>query len=162
MSLVEIALMLLNLIICNNIFEKLCYTLEEENPMNGNDDDEERKLSQIVIGYQTPSYIKVRAEQKCGCCQKSNRQESLFPCGKFGVSLMMFEFQFVLCLTILQLIGTCWYEMVDVHKYGHWAVYFLVILDIILALYTILYLMPVCTRRYMLVTDVLFAYYRLK
>lgn len=146
--------MLITRMICNGIYSQLHCTIEEPSPLTDNYEDEERKLSEVVIDYPAPKYIRQKAEKKCGWCQRSNRQESLFPCGKFGISLMVFEFQMVLSSSLLGLIALCWYEAVDIRNYGRWPAYILLVISILVYLYILIYVIPVCLRRFMLVTNV--------
>jgi hypothetical protein len=139
--------------VCNSIFEQLDCTVEEPGLAGEVYEDEEKKLSEIIVDYPVPKYIKRKGEKRC--CQRSNRQEALFPFGKFGISLIMFEFQVVLSSGLLCFIALVWYEVVDIHKYGHWAVYILLAIGIVLYLYLLLLAIPMCLKRYMLVTNVL-------
>jgi len=146
---------------CNTIFQELQCTVEEPGFAGESYEDEEKKLSEIIVDHPVPRYIKRKGEK--GCCQRSNRQEALFPFGKFGVSLIMFEFQVALSSGLLGFIALVWYEVVDIHKYGHWSVYILLVIGVVLYLYLLLHAIPFCLRRYMLVTSVLLALkFRLK
>lgn len=140
---------------CNEIYDELHYTSDESALRNEGYEDEERKLSEVVVDYSVPRYIKHKAEKKCGWCQRSNRQESLFPCGRFGICLIRFEFQLILSSSILAFIALVWYEAVDINNNGHWAIYILLGITILLYLLIILYIIPVCIRRFMLVTNVI-------
>lgn len=150
-----IVLVLVARLICNSIYEEL--RCEVEQPMAGGEtiEDEEKKLSEIVVDHPTPRYISRKAEKKCGWCQRSNRQEALFPFGRFGVSLLVFNFQLALSSSLLGLIALVWYEAVDIHKYGHWAVYILLAFGAILYLYLIFHGVPLSVKKFMLVTNVL-------
>lgn len=146
--------MLITRMASDNVYDKLVYIEEEEDISNNGYEEEEHKLSKDQSEYRIPMYITKKAEKKCGWCQRSNRHESLFPCGKFGISLMMFEFQFAKNSSLLALIALFWYEIVDIHNNGHWAVYILLVIGILVYLYGLIYLVPVCTRRHMLITNV--------
>eukprot|EP00826_Nyctotherus_ovalis_P050751 TRINITY_DN6259_c0_g1_i11.p1 TRINITY_DN6259_c0_g1~~TRINITY_DN6259_c0_g1_i11.p1 ORF type:complete len:306 (+),score=87.81 TRINITY_DN6259_c0_g1_i11:828-1745(+) len=149
-----IVLVLVTRMKCNSIFKQLQYTVDDSEQLSETFEDEEKKLSEIVVDYPIPKYIRNKAEMKCAWCQRSNRQEALFPCGKFGISLMVFEFQVVLSSSLLGLIALVWYELVDIYKYGHWAVYILLAVGIVLYFYLLLHAIPLSVRRFMLVTSI--------
>jgi len=140
---------------CDTVLEELSYSMEEQGRISEvENNDEENRLSQVVIDLQPPKYIKKRAEQKC--CQRLNRQEALFPCGRCGISMMLFELQLILNFSLLALMALGWYEMIEIKEKLHWGWYFFASFVILVYLYCAFYILPVCIRKFMLATNVSF------
>ena len=137
---------------CDSILEELSCTFEEG--IARQRDDEEVKLSEVVVDLQPPKYIKQKARRMC--CQKLNRQEALFPCGKCGIKIILLEFQLILNISLLSLIALIWHETTEIYHDSDdssWLFLFIAV-AVLFFIYSAFYILPVCVRKYMLITNV--------
>lgn len=136
--------------ICDSILDKLSCRVEESRQ-----EDEENGLNEVSVELVAPDYVKLRAGKRCcSCCKRSNRQEALFPCGRFGIGALLFQFQFTLNISLLALVALGGHQILDVKNHNEKWQYVLLILAAALYLYVAFYVLLVCIRKYMLITHV--------
>jgi hypothetical protein len=107
------------------------------------------------ITLAAPAYIRQKKGKRCfDCSVRSNRHENLFPCGRFGISFFLFEFRLIIHLSVLVLIALFWHLTVDIKKRGHGALFILWVIEVLLFLAILFFFLPVCVRKYMVITNV--------
>ncbi len=145
--------------VCDSILTSLSCTIEEVAQDDDRLGDENNGLvGEVAIEVVPPPYVRQRAYRRCcDCGGRPNRQEALFPCGRCGAGMLMFQFQFVLNVCLLSIIALGMHEAHEVYVADYWVYYALLVLDFLVFIYAGFYISLVCIRKHMIITNVLFA-----
>lgn len=144
---------------CWQIFSDLTFHDPKDVKPDKEVKEEEKKMNPRDTGkiFIPPAYLKNKAERKAfDCGRKSNRHENLFPGGRFGIFLMLFEMQLILNLSLLCLIALFAFEIPLIHNDGYWAEYILLVIIVVVFLICIIIMLPAIIAIYMLITNVSF------
>jgi hypothetical protein len=123
---------------------------ENEDPDADDDGNKEE-----TFDLKAPRYITETAAGAClDCGKRSNRHESLFLCGRWGLLLYRFWFQFLFCTSALLLIALCFYHGADIHAHGHGANYLLLVIDFGVCFVALFLGLPGLLRKFAVITNV--------